>query len=36
MLEILDKSEEEYVLDSDDENYVTARKIWKGKRGAID
>lgn len=35
VLEILDNLEEEFVLDSDDEDYIDARQTLKDKRGAI-
>ncbi|KAJ5488453.1 hypothetical protein N7539_003343 [Penicillium diatomitis] len=35
VLEILDKLEDDFVLDTDDEDYSRARSILKGKRGAI-
>ncbi|KGO69517.1 hypothetical protein PITC_014070 [Penicillium italicum] len=35
VLEILDKLEDDYVLEGDDEDYREARSVLKGKRGAI-
>ena len=35
VLEILDKLEDDFVLEEDDEDYREARSILKGKRGAI-
>ncbi|KAL4860536.1 hypothetical protein BDV12DRAFT_204937 [Aspergillus spectabilis] len=35
VLEILDRLEEDYVLEEDDEDYQAARKELKSKRGAI-
>jgi hypothetical protein len=35
VLEVLDQLESEYVLEEDDEEYIDARSILKGKRGAM-
>lgn len=35
VLEILDRLEEEYILEEDDEDYQAAREELKSKRGAI-
>ncbi|KAE8386928.1 hypothetical protein BDV23DRAFT_175057 [Aspergillus alliaceus] len=35
VLEVLDKLEEEFILESDDEDYQAAREELKGRRGAI-
>lgn len=35
VLDILDKLEEDFVLDADDEEYIDAREMLKERRGAI-